>query len=68
MTAITAPSDWPLDPAVTYLNHGAFGSCPRPVQESATAIRQRFERAPMQFVLRDAESLLDEARIVASRS
>jgi isopenicillin-N epimerase len=59
-------SDWPLDPAVTYLNHGAFGSCPRPVQEAATALRQRFERAPMQFVLREAESLIDEARAAAA--
>jgi isopenicillin-N epimerase len=59
-------SDWPLDPAVTYLNHGAFGSCPRPVQEVATALRARFERAPMQFVLRDAEGLIDEARAAAA--
>jgi isopenicillin-N epimerase len=59
-------SDWPLDPEVIYLNHGAFGSCPRPVQEAATAFRLRFERAPMQFVLRDAESLIDEARVAAS--
>jgi isopenicillin-N epimerase len=59
-------SDWPLDPEVTYLNHGAFGSCPRPVQEAATILRQRFERAPMQFVMREAESLIDEARAAAA--
>ena len=67
MTAIAALPDWPLDPTVTYLNHGAFGSCPRPVQEVAAAVRQRFERAPMQFVLREAESMIGEARIAASR-
>jgi isopenicillin-N epimerase len=66
MAAVNVLSDWPLDPAVTYLNHGAFGSCPRPVQQAATALRERFERAPMQFVLREAESLLDQARIAAS--
>jgi len=65
MAAVNVPSDWPLDPAVTYLNHGAFGSCPRPVQEAATALRERFERAPMAFVLREVESLLDEARSAA---
>lgn len=51
---------------MTYLNHGAFGSCPRPVLEAAHALRERFERAPMQFVLRDAEALIDEARVSAS--
>jgi len=60
------PSDWPLDPAVIYLNHGAFGSCPRPVQAIADALRGRFERAPMQFVLRDAEPLIDQARAAAA--
>src|SRR6185369_9521508 len=59
-------SDWPLDPEVIYLNHGAFGSCPRPVQQIADAFRLRFERAPMQFVMRDAESLIDAARVVAA--
>ncbi len=58
-------SDWPLDPEVTYLNHGAYGSCPRPVQRAADAFRARFERAPMQFVMRDAESLIDAARAAA---
>jgi isopenicillin-N epimerase len=59
-------SDWPLDPEVIYLNHGAFGSCPRPVQEAADALRRRFERAPMAFVLREAESLIDQARVAAA--
>ena len=59
-------SDWPLDPEVIYLNHGAFGSCPRPVQQIADAFRLRFERAPMQFVMRDAESLIDAARVAAA--
>lgn len=63
---LAALSDWPLDPEVVYLNHGAFGSCPRPVQETAEALRRRFERAPMQFVMRDAESLIDEARAAAA--
>src|SRR5580765_156691 len=66
MTETPPPSDWPLDPDVIYLNHGAFGSCPRPVQENADALRRRFERAPMQFVLRDAESLIDAARVAAA--
>jgi isopenicillin-N epimerase len=65
MRAVSALGDWPLDPTVTYLNHGAFGSCPRPVQEVANAFRQRFEAAPMQFVLREAEALIDDTRMAA---
>lgn len=57
-----APVEWLLDPAVTYLNHGSFGSCPRAVMEVAQELRARFERQPMQFVLRELEPLLDEAR------
>ncbi|HEY2901568.1 MAG TPA: aminotransferase class V-fold PLP-dependent enzyme [Polyangia bacterium] len=66
MTTPELSSDWPLDPTVTYLNHGSFGSCPRPVQEAAQGFRQRFEANPMQFVLREAEALLDEARAAAA--
>jgi isopenicillin-N epimerase len=65
-TPRSALSDWPLDPEVIYLNHGAFGSCPRPVQQIADALRGRFERAPMQFVMREAESLIDSARAAAA--
>ena len=66
MTRPEPHADWPLDPAVTYLNHGAFGSSPRAVTDTANAFRERFEREPMQFVLRDAEGLLDAARASAS--
>ncbi|HEY3915763.1 MAG TPA: aminotransferase class V-fold PLP-dependent enzyme, partial [Verrucomicrobiae bacterium] len=53
---------WLLDPAVTFLNHGSFGSCPRPVLEFQQALRDRLERQPVQFLVRDLEPMLDEAR------
>lgn len=56
------PRPWPLDPRVVFLNHGSFGSCPRPVLAFQRALRDRLERQPIQFLVRDLEALLDEAR------
>jgi isopenicillin-N epimerase len=53
---------WLIDPQVTFLNHGSFGSCPRPVLAFQQALRNRLERQPVQFLVRDLEPMLDEAR------
>jgi isopenicillin-N epimerase len=46
-------SAWPLDPAVTYLNHGTVGVVPRRVLAVQQAIRDEMEREPSRFMLRD---------------
>ncbi|MEK7684089.1 MAG: aminotransferase class V-fold PLP-dependent enzyme [Verrucomicrobiota bacterium] len=56
------PPLWMLDPKLVFLNHGSFGSCPRPVLEFQQEIRDRFERQPVLFFVRDLEALLDQAR------
>jgi len=58
---------WPLDPKITFLNHGSFGSCPRTVLEFQQGLRDRLEREPVKFLVRDLEGLLDEARAALAR-
>ena len=50
-----------LDPGVVYLNHGAYGACPRPVFERYQAWQRELEREPSEF-MRRLPDLLGEAR------
>lgn len=53
---------WTLDPAVTFLNHGSFGACPRPVLAAQDAWRARLESEPVRFMVRELEPALDAVR------
>lgn len=44
---------WPLDPDATYLNHGTVGVTPHVVLEAQQAWRDRMERHPSRFMLRE---------------
>jgi isopenicillin-N epimerase len=56
------PNAWTLNPAVTLLNHGSFGACPRAVLEHQTELRARMESEPVGFLVRQLQPLLDESR------
>jgi isopenicillin-N epimerase len=53
------------DPRLVFLNHGSFGSCPRAVLDVAQDFRERFERDPIGFVVKELEPGLDAARRAA---
>lgn len=53
---------WTLDPDWTFLNHGSFGACPRPVLEAQRAFRDRLEAQPVRFLDRELPGLLAETR------
>ncbi len=44
---------WPLDPSVTYLNHGTVGVTPRAVMAAQSVLREEIERQPARFLLRE---------------
>jgi isopenicillin-N epimerase len=46
--------EWPLDPAITYLNHGTVGVTPNRVLAVQQGIRAEMERQPATFLFRDA--------------
>jgi isopenicillin-N epimerase len=53
---------WTLDPAMTFLNHGSFGACPRAILELQRRLRDRLESEPVRFMARELEDLLDASR------
>ena len=45
--------EFPLDPGITYLNHGTVGVTPRRVLAAQQAIRDEIERQPSRYLLRE---------------
>jgi len=60
--AATLRREFLLDPEVTFLNHGSFGACPRPVFERYQAWQRELEVEPVRFIAHRLTDLLAEAR------
>lgn len=52
---------------MTFLNHGSFGCCPRPVLKFQRAIQDRLERQPVGFLVDEFEALWDKSRRALAR-
>ena len=46
-----------LDPEITYLNHGSFGACPRPVFQDYQRWQRELERHPVDFLTRQIRGI-----------
>jgi len=51
-----------LDPDITFLNHGSFGACPKPVFDAYQNWQRKLENQPVQFMVIDVYEHLALAR------
>jgi isopenicillin-N epimerase len=56
-----ARAEWPLDPAVAYLNHGGYGVAPNAVLARQAEWRRRIEANPTHFMTRELAPLWRQA-------
>jgi len=54
--------DFLLDPGVTFLNHGSYGACPRPVFARYQELQRELERNPVEFLARRFDELTAGSR------
>ncbi|TGD57430.1 aminotransferase class V-fold PLP-dependent enzyme [Flavobacterium humi] len=55
-------SHFQINPNITFLNHGSFGACPKPVFEEFQRIQQELEFEPVYFMQKKAANYLKTAR------
>jgi len=51
-----------LDPSVTYLNHGSFGACPKPVFDVYQQFQRELEWQPVEFLGRQHDAMITGAK------
>ena len=56
------PSQFLLDPDITYLNFGSFGACPKPIFDDYQKWQLKIEREPVQFMTVTGPRYLQSSR------
>ncbi|WP_298115693.1 aminotransferase class V-fold PLP-dependent enzyme [Flavobacterium sp.] len=55
-------SEFLLDNTITFLNHGSFGACPKPVFDEFQRLQLELEQEPVQFIQKKLPVYLKEAK------
>lgn len=55
-------SQFLLNPEITYLNHGSFGACPKPIFENYQQWQRELEAEPVQFITKNAFTYLKQSK------
>jgi isopenicillin-N epimerase len=50
-----------------FLNHGSFGSCPKPILKLQAELRRKMEATPVRFLWRNYEDRLQPARVALAK-
>lgn len=57
-------SQFLLNPKITYLNHGSFGACPKPIFESYQNWQQQLEIDPVHFIINKGQEAMNKSKKV----
>lgn len=55
-------SQFLLDPSITFLNHGSFGACPKPIFEEYQRFQMELEKEPVYFIQKKQAEYLKIAK------
>src|SRR4051794_40648352 len=55
-------TEWLIDPAAAYLNHGGFGALPAPVWQAAERLRRQVEANPTDALMHRWQGSVDDVR------
>ena len=55
-------SQFMLDPEITFLNHGSYGACPKPVFKAYQQYQRDLETLPVRFMQEKVYELLERSR------